>query len=292
VSAIVISAQNGMNEAEVERLQSLIASAQAELAKLEAASSSEKHKVGVLRATLFGLLRLHYERRDRLRLAVEYRRTFADKLKGAGSQEADKVREQFAEAEEETRREYESTAAAFAKKRELAPTEELELKALWKKLVKLFHPDTISADAAKRDTYQKLTQTINHAKDTGDLNTLREIANDPEGFIRKQGWTHVELAPEKEVEALRRLLEMLQAEIVEVTTARNRLRETPDFELYDLWRRDPKILDNLAERQKRDIEAECVELTREADELRREIEKITGEPAFGEVEETDESEGT
>lgn len=30
----------------------------------------------------------------------------------------------------------------------------------------------------------KLTQAINHAKDSGDLHTLRAIANDPEGYLQ------------------------------------------------------------------------------------------------------------
>src|SRR5439155_26449328 len=101
-----------------------------------------------------------------------------------------------------------------------------ELKALWKTLVKLFLPDRFFVDSAKRETYQKLTQAINHAKDSGDLDTLREIANDPEGYIRKQGWASVELATEKEIKSLRHLLEMLQIKTVEVIEATNQLKES------------------------------------------------------------------
>ncbi len=164
---------------EAQHLQTLVQAAQARLAEVEAAFSVEKRKVDALRAKLFAKLREHYEQRDRLRLVVRYRKSFIEKLLHSGEEEANQVREEFKQADAETRREYESTAAALAKKRELTVAEELEMKVLWKQLVKLFHPDKILDDPAKRETYQKLTQAINHAKDTGDVDTLREIASDP-----------------------------------------------------------------------------------------------------------------
>ena len=266
---------------ELHHLQSLVETAQARLAEVEAGFSVEKRKVDVLRAKLFAKLRADYERRDRLRLVVHYRKSFIEKLLRSGEEEAAEVREQFKQAEAETRREYESTAAKLEKKRELTAAEEKELKALWKKLVKMFHPDKFFDDPAKRETYQKLTQAINHARDTGDMDTLREIANDPEGYIRKQGWASVELAGEKEIKALRRLLEMLQIKIVEVIEATDQLRESPDYELYNLSQRDASILDTVSEKQKEQIEAECTKLTGEAQDLEMQIEELTGKPAFG-----------
>jgi DNA polymerase-3 subunit epsilon len=266
---------------ELHHLQSLVETAQARLAEVEAAFSVEKRKVDALRARLFANLRAHYERRDRLRLVVRYRRSFIEKLLHSGEEEADEVRGQFKQAEAETKREYESTAAALAKKRELSAAEEQELKALWKKLVKLFHPDRVHDDPAKRETFQKLTQAINHAKDTGDLDTLREIANDPEGFIRRQGWASVELETEKEIKALRRLLEMLQIKIVEVIEATNEITESPDYELHNLAQRDASVLDTVSGKQQEQIDAECERLAGEAGELEKQIEELTGQPAPG-----------
>ena len=40
----------------------------------------------------------------------------------------------------------------------------------------------------KLATYEKLTAAINRAKDNGDMAALREIAEDPHGFILRQGW--------------------------------------------------------------------------------------------------------
>ena len=266
---------------ELQQLQSLVAAAQSRLAEVEAAFSVGKRRVDALRAKLFAKLRAHYERRDRLRLVVHYRKSFIEKLLRSGEEEAGEVREQFRHAEAEARREYESTAAALAKKRELTVAQEQELKALWKKLVKLFHPDRIFDDPEKRETYKKLTQAINHAKDTGDLDTLREIAADPDGYIRKQGWASVELADEKEIKALRRLLEMLQIKIVEVIEATDQLKESPDYELYDLSQHDASILDTVSEKQRQQIETECAGLSEEAIDLEKQIEELTGEEALG-----------
>ena len=265
---------------EVAQLQRLVEAAQARLAEVETAFSVEKPKVDALRAKLFARLREHYQRRERLRLVVRYRKTFLEKYLREGENEAAEVREQFKQAEAEQKREYESTAAKLAKKKELTEKEERELKILWKKLVKLFHPDKSHDDAAKRDTYLKLTQAINHAKDTGELDTLREIAGDPEGFIRKQGWASVELGDEKEIKTLRRLLEMLQIKIVEVIEATNAIKESPDYELHTLAQRDPTILETVSKRQKEQIEAECGKLDAEAGELEKQIEELTGESGF------------
>ena len=266
---------------EAEQLQKLVESAQARLAEVETAFSVEKRKVDALRAKLFAKLREHYERRDRLRLVVRYRKTFIETLMHGGEEEAAEVREQFQHADAETRREYESTALDLANKKELSAAEEQELKILWKKLVKLFHPDRVHDDPAKRETYQRLTEAINHAKDNGDLETLREIAEDPEGFIRKQGWASVELADEKEIKALRHLLEMLQIKITEVIEATQEIRESPDYELHNLCQRDPSILETVSEKQKQQIEAECAALAAEAGELEKQIGELTEETILG-----------
>jgi DNA polymerase-3 subunit epsilon len=261
-------------------LRTRVGAARARLAELEAAFSVEKRKVDALRAKLFTKLRAQYERRDRLRLVVRYRKTFIEKLLHGGEEEAAEVREQFRQAEAETKREYESTAAELAKKKELSEADELELKVLWKKLVKLFHPDRVHDDPAKRETYLKLTQAINVAKDSGDLDTLREIANDPRGFIRKQGWATVELADEKEIKSLLRLLEMLQIKIAEVIEATNEIKESPDYELHNLAQRDPAILETVGEKQQQQIDAECATLAAEAGDLEKQIEELTGEATF------------
>jgi len=70
----------------------------------------------------------------------------------------------------------------------LTDDEQAELKGLWRKLVRVYHPDRFASDPEKRATYEKLTALINRARDEGDIGLLRDIANDPTGFIARQGW--------------------------------------------------------------------------------------------------------
>jgi hypothetical protein len=55
----------------------------------------------------------------------------------------------------------------------------------------MFHPDLREHDPEKRTTYELLTQTINQARDRGDIELLELIARDPQAFILNQGWASV-----------------------------------------------------------------------------------------------------
>jgi hypothetical protein len=57
---------------------------------------------------------------------------------------------------EKDRREYDSTASALEGKRELNAEETDRLKQLWKKLVRMFHPDLHEQDPEKRRTCERL----------------------------------------------------------------------------------------------------------------------------------------
>ena len=109
--------------------------------------------------------------------------------------------------------------------------QEAELTQLWKKLVKLYHPDRFANEPDKLETYQRLTAAINHAKDNGDIETLREIAEDPEGFMFRKGWAKLDFGDVEELAQLKRLHEALQKEIAAVTESLKKLRASPDYEL-------------------------------------------------------------
>jgi hypothetical protein len=64
---------------------------------------------------------------------------------------------------------------------------EIQTSTTLKKLVKLYHPDRFAHEPDKLETYHKLTAAINQAKNNGDIETLREIAEDPQGFMLRQG---------------------------------------------------------------------------------------------------------
>ena len=88
-----------------------------------------------MQAILFRRLREHYQKRDRLRLIVDYRKKYLDSLVRGGDDEAKQAEENYERAKAQTDKEFDETAAAVAKKKQLTAEEETELTQLWKKLV-------------------------------------------------------------------------------------------------------------------------------------------------------------
>jgi DNA polymerase-3 subunit epsilon len=146
---------------ELEELRQLVAGARARLAELEVAYAREKSRVDAMQAALFRRLRGHYQKRDRLRLILDYRKKYLDSLVRGGEEEAKQAEENFAQARAQSDRDYEETAAAVAEKQALTADEEAELNRLWRKLVKLYHPDRFAHEPDKLATYEKLTAAIN-----------------------------------------------------------------------------------------------------------------------------------
>lgn len=260
----------------IRRLRGLIAASRIRLAELEAAYTSEKINVTALQARIFQRLRRHFEERDRLRLVVSYRRTFLDTLLKEGEEEAERVRGEYQQADARTRQEYEDTGADMESKRQLSGEEESELKKLWRELVKLFHPDRFADDPEKQATYTKLTAAINTAKDTGDLETLRQIADDPAGYVMRQGWTAIDLGDTDELEQLQKLFNSLEAEIIAVIEATDALRESLGYELYQITEREPEMFERVVEQQIAGINEELTQLKAEAERLKKEIVELGG----------------
>ena len=86
------------------------------------------------------------------------------------------------------------------------------------------HPNRFANQPDKLETYHKLTAAVNRAKDASDIKPLREIAEDPHGFILRQGRATLGFSDEAELAQLRRLHETLQLEIIAVLESPNRLR--------------------------------------------------------------------
>lgn len=263
------------------RLRELVDAARARLAEVETAFTIDKAKVDSFQASLFQRLRTYRQERDRLRLIVDYRRQYLAGVLRGDKAEAERVKHAQQEAEARNEREYEETAKTLAAKKELTAEDEAELGKLWKSLVKLYHPDRFAHEPAKLETYGKLTAAINRAKDNGDFATLRQVADDPHGFILKQGWASLDFRDEEQAKRLEQLYVSLMAEIRSVLAARERLHQSPEFELYELTAKKPEMLDTMAEKQRALLESEIAELTREAERLNGEIGKLTGNPAPG-----------
>jgi DNA polymerase-3 subunit epsilon len=265
---------------ELEQLRQLVAGAQAQLAELETDYTKEKSRVDAVQAVLFRLLREHYQKRDRLRLVVDYRRKLLDSLTRGDSEAAKQAEQNFKQARASSDKDYEEMAAAMDKKKLLTTEQEAELAQLWKKLVKLYHPDRFANDPDKLETYHKLTAAINQAKDNGDIETLREIAEDPHGFILRQGWAKLDFKDVEELAQLKRLHETLQKEIAAVTESLKQLRESPDYELCQLAEQKPGVLDELAAERAKQLEVENAELEIQAEQLAKEIKRLGGAEKF------------
>src|ERR1035437_3557214 len=130
-----------------------------------------------------------------------------------------------------------------------------------------------------RDLRAGATAAINLAKDNGDIEWLREIAEDPHGFILRQGWAKLDFKDVEELAQLKRLHETLQKEIAAVAESLKNLRESPDYELCQLAEQKPGVLDELAAERSKQLEVENAELEMQAERLAKEIKKLSGKAA-------------
>src|ERR1039457_3327219 len=83
---------------ELDQLRQLVAGARAQLAELETDYTREKSRVDAVQAVLFRHLREHYQKRDRLRLAVEYRQKFLDSFIRDSTEEVEQSERDFQQA--------------------------------------------------------------------------------------------------------------------------------------------------------------------------------------------------
>ena len=255
-------------------LNELIAAARTRLAALQATVTSAKAKVDLLHARLFKALRPLYEKRDQARLTVASQRLILDAILHKANEAVPDIAVGYERAKEQSRKSYEETAAALSHKHDLTVDEEAEIHNLWKRLVKLYHPDRFANDPEKQETYTKLASAINHAKDTGDLAILREIAEDPIAFIHRQGWASLDFTDSLNVVQLEKLLVALLAEIEKTTAALQRLRESTDYELCQSVGADETVLVQMIAKQRRFLDSEIAEIEKEAFRLAEKLKNL------------------
>jgi DNA polymerase-3 subunit epsilon len=259
---------------DIARLKRLIEAARVRLAELEVTYTRERQMVSVTQARLFELLRPLFQKRDRLKLRLDYRRKYLETLLFSGEEEASTVTEQFEQAKTESDAAYERAAAESAGRKELTSDEEGELKVLWSKLVRLFHPDRYMDDAEKRSAYEHLTAEVNCARDAGDIERLREIADDPQGFMARQGWGRVSLEDSEQHDKLKYLHEALDGRVISLLEALDALHESAEYELHKLASAQPNFLLKVAESQSQDLEEEIKALDGEMQKIDSEINEL------------------
>ena len=100
---------------------------------------------------------------------MSYRRQFLDALRRQGDTEAEQVRREYREARARSDREYEETAAAMAAKKALTGEEEAELAVLWKRLVKMYHPDRFANEPDKLESGERTRLACSCSRPRGRL---------------------------------------------------------------------------------------------------------------------------
>jgi hypothetical protein len=99
----------------------------------------------------------------------------------------------------------------------------------------------------------------------------------------RNGRTAIDLGDTDELEPLQKLFNSLEAEIIAVIEATDALKESPDYELYQITEREPAVFERVIGQQIAGIEVELAQLKTEAGRLEREIEELIGAdaPGFG-----------
>jgi DNA polymerase-3 subunit epsilon len=265
------------SDIQIEEIKNKIQLAEDDLSGIESKYSSIKRNIDSVKGVLFNILREYYEERDRLKLIIKYRNEFIDKHLKGNTVESEDVKKRYDEAKRQSEEDYESTAESFLDKTPLTPEQEQELKTLWKKLVKLYHPDLVHDDPEKSKTYHLLTQMINDAKSRGDIETLKKIADDPMSFVRDMGWSSVSFDEVADLKSLEKQLSDLLERIEQSYELLQKLYQSADYELLSLSQKNESFISSFAEKQKNEIKEDCIKLSSEADKLKDQIKILTGE---------------
>lgn len=268
------------NDAEIRQLKALVSAARERLADLEMVLDRERAGIAKTQAELFNLLKSSYKRRDSLKLVIEYRRKFIQSLLAELDLDPADVRSQFDHDQKKLDDDFEAAEKLTEQVSSLSDDQQNEIKDLYRKLVKLYHPDRFNSDEGKSKAYTLLMAIINQAKSRMDISLMREIANDPSAFMRKNNLGELQVFEEDESENLRRLYESLQTRILDTIASIDELRSGAQFELFRLACRRPGYLDEVATEYRRELDAECEILMAEADELQKQVKTLQDEEAF------------
>ncbi len=258
------------------QLAQQIESARACLAELETELAHEHQAVNVVQARLFAHLRPLYQRRQTLHIIISYRQRYLDLLLHEGEASAEQATADYAQRRAETEREYQEAAAQAQVQKTLSAEENEEVKALFRQLVRLYHPDRYAHDPQRQAIYARLMQAINQARDQGNIAQLREIAADPNAFLMRQGLESLDFSDDTDLNRLRQLYASLQQRIEEIREALDQLRASEDYELHRLTQQRPELLEEIAAAHKESLDTEIQTLEQQAAELAEEITTLTG----------------
>jgi DNA polymerase-3 subunit epsilon len=261
---------------EVLRLKVAIEDAEEELAELESRYSNYKSEIDYLRKDIIANLREYFIRLDKIKILIKYQKEYISKLSHKENIDSDKIKNEFFNDSNKADSKYDQNDND--NRRDLNDQDREELKILWKKLVKLYHPDLVQNDKDKYETFHLLIQAINTAKENGDIETLRTIADDPYLFIKSKGWNTISLDEDDNIEVLKKRLSLLLGKIQNSKDEITLLLKSSDYDLLKKCKHDPKLMDNLIISQKEHLVNEISHLVIESKLLSDEIIRISDIP--------------
>ena len=264
---------------DLSALHSAIGQARQQLAELESKYTQTQYAIDSIQAALFSKLQQLYRRFDEISLIVQYRQRFIDLFLGKQQHRAEEVKSEFEQEQQRQQEAFDKAAQAAQDRQDLSQDDQKTLQKLWRKLVRLYHPDRYTHEPEKQQAYQNLTALINQARDAGDIATLQQIADDPEGFMRKQGWLALDFSDDFDAESLQKLLAALQQQIAELTQQLNELQSSSDYELYVLSQKQPELLELRAQDVAAKLQQDIERLDSEAQQLAEQIVELTGQPS-------------
>lgn len=266
--------------AELNQIKALVTAARERLADLEMVLDRERLAVAKVQSELFRLLKADYKQRDLLKLIIDFRKRYLNSLLGRLDLTPEDVCESFNQEKEEIDEHFRSAEQAAEDITILSDEQSNQLKDLYRKLVKLYHPDLVRTNEAKARAYSSLMAIINDAKARMDIDLLREIAADPSAFMKKHALGELSREDFDEVDSMIDLYQSLQSRILETIAAIDELRESDGFLLYKATSRRPDHIQEVAEKYRKDLEAESVSLEAEANKLKAEIDALDDREAF------------
>jgi DNA polymerase III epsilon subunit-like protein len=264
---------------DVAELAALIEHARNRLAELSAEYMSEKRAVDATSAALFERLKEEYRLRDQLHVTVIFRRRFIDTLIEQGEEDAERLTDEFSAEQQQAEAEYQEAVRSAAKSKVLTEDEQSEVKTIWKKLARIFHPDHAAFDADTRAVHEKLFSVINHARDVGDIKLLREISVDPSAYMRRQGWDTPLQSDQGDLENLKELYNSVSLQVIEQIDQLGALRTSNAYQVFDFCRKHAEGFENLVVQHRQMLLTEIEKLDADAKRLVDQIAELLGRPS-------------
>lgn len=261
---------------DIKTLQDLIQAARNRLAELSADFMSVSKAVNATSSALFTRLKDEYRRRDELALIVSYRKRFIDTLLDKGEDDAEALSSDFEREKDAADQEYEEAVKEAAETRDLTSTEFTEVKSIWRKLARLFHPDQSGEDPERKAVHEKLLVVINNARDAGNIELLREISEDPKAYMLRQGWDAPLQEDGSDLQVLRTLYENISLEVIQRIEDLNRLKESNGYAIFVFCQTQPDGFERLVQQHREMLLREIKGLKLEADQKNAEIDELLG----------------